>query len=681
MAETVGYSVDENVAVLKVSEPPNNALTSDVCAALIVALQRAGAAPEVQAVVIIGASGVFSAGYPIGTLSAKSASDAASLCISIETFALPVVAAASGVALGAGLDVVLACHYRLADAQAKIGFPEVGLGLMSGAGGTQRAPRLAGADVALEMMLTGVAMSVTDARARVFFDYVVKSNLEEVAVEFAKSVVAEGLGVRPTAARREGLADSAAFDAALSKWRARAPEHAKSANQDILDSVEACRLLPFDAGLAFEAERFKARVEAPEFLGLRHIAVAERRAAHFPELASGAVEPVKLVGVIGLGAVGVGFAVAALMVGFDVVCVERGRQALESGMERIRLLLDKAVGDGRLSAKKRDRIEASLFSGDDLVAVAEADFVLEASGQNPEVERQIFAQLDGVSKEGAVLAAHGPLADVDALALETGCPEEVMGLYFPTAAHLSPGVEVVVGVKTSDATVVRALSVLKTMNKAPVRVTPHVGLIGHTVSTAALRAAEQMVLRGAVPQDVDRAIREWGMSLGPFEAADLAGLEAPWLQANGATLSVALARRMCTGRASGRGWYQYEDNRAQSVPAELDSFLHQQRSEAARDPKTFSDTQIQTRCLAAMANAGVGLLRKGVVASPADIDVAMVHGFGFPRWRGGPMMAAQQAGLVRVRATLRAMKAEGDSQSAPDPVFDHLIKNGGQLAR
>ncbi|MGR3637069.1 MAG: enoyl-CoA hydratase-related protein [Shimia sp.] len=681
MAETVGYSVQDNVAVLRISHPPNNALTSDLCAALTAALQRAAAVPKVQAVVIIGAGGIFSAGHAFGALNTKSASDVATLCTSIEKSTLPVVAAVSGVALGAGLDVALACHYRLADAQARVGFPEVGLGLMSGAGGTQRAPRLVGADVALEIMLTGVPKSVTETGPRGFFDHVVKSNLEEVAVEFAKSVVAEGLGVRQTSARREGLADAAAFDDALAKWRARAPHHAKSANKDIVDCVEACRLLPFEAGLAFEKERFKARVEAPEFLALRHIALAERRAAHFPEPAVGTLGPVKLVAVIGLGAVGAGFAVAALLAGFEVVGVERGAKPLESGLQRIRLLLDKAVQGGQLSALRRDGIEASLHSGDDLVAVAEADFVLEASGQNPEVERQIFAQLDGISKEGAVLAAHGPQADVDALALETGCPEEVMGLSFPTAAHLSPGVEVVVGAQTSEATVVRALSVLKAMNKAPVRVTPHVGLIGNSVTTAALRAAENMVLHGAKPQDIDQAMRDWGMSLGPFEAADLVGLEAPWVLPGGATLSAALSRRMWTGRAAGRGWYRYESSHPQGVAEGLDDFLHQVRSEAARSPKAFSDTQIQSRCLAAMANAGVGLLRKGVVASPSDIDVALVHGFGFPRWRGGPMMAAQQAGLVRVRATLRAMKAEGDSLSAPDPVFDYLIKNGGHLAR
>ncbi|TCL09042.1 3-hydroxyacyl-CoA dehydrogenase [Shimia isoporae] len=680
MTEAVRYSVSDGIAVLQIASPPNNALSAKVCSSLSMAVAQAQASRDVAAIVVAGSGGQFSAGYPLGALDANRAAEVARLCIQIETCKKPVVAAVSGMTLGAGFELALSCHYRVADIGAKVGFPDVGLGILCGSGGTQRAPRLAGADVTLRLMLEGVPLSVTEAELGAFFDRVVKEDVLEVAIAFASLLVEEGLGPRRTSDRRDGFADSEAFETALTKWRGRLHAHPEASNDDILACVEASRLLPFDAGLSFEQDRFLSRIGAPTFQALRHIALAERRVVQFPELKNGKADPVGLVGVIGVGAVGAGFTVACLMAGLEVVVVERNTSALEEGINRIGGLLDHAVASGRLTQIARDGIEASLHTGNDLVAVAEADFVLEASGQNTEVERQIFAQLDGVSKEGAVLAAHGASVNVTSLALETGCPEEVIGLYFSGAAHLSPGVELVVGPKSSDDTVARALWLLRRLGKVPVRVEPVAGLIGHSVMSAGLRAAEKMVLRGAHPYDIDAAMREWGMSLGPFEAADLTGLDAPWFKTSGVRLSLSLALALHRGRAAGRGWYAYDET-GKPRSADLDETLHKMRSSAGLEPKTFSTSTIQGRVLAAMANAGVGLLRKGVVRTPSDIDVALVHGCGFPRWRGGPMMAAELEGLVRVRTTLRAMQAEGDSLSAPDPVFDHLIKNGGHLAR
>ncbi|MGR3712369.1 MAG: 3-hydroxyacyl-CoA dehydrogenase NAD-binding domain-containing protein [Shimia sp.] len=682
MTDAVSYLAKDGVAVLQFGRPPTNALTADACAGLAAGLRRAETAKDVHAVLVVGGSDTFSAGHPLGVMTAESVAHVAAICRRFEVSALPSVAVLSGLALGAGLELALACHYRVASAKARVGFPDVGLGILSGAGGTQRAPRVVGAEATLQMMLSGAPMAVTGPAARPISDQIARGDVLEVAKAFAAQVIEKKLGPRPTCNRVDGFEDAAAFSAALSMWQARAPDHPYASNRDILECVEASRLLPFESGLEFERERFERRITAPSFRALRHIALAERRSSHFPELKDATAKPVKQIGVIGLGAVGSSFAAAALMAGFDVVVVERNASAQEQGMDRINQLLDTAVTEGRLSPVRRDGLDASLFTGNDLVAVAEAEFVLEASGKDAGVERQIFAQLDGISQEGAVLAAHGPSADIDGLAAQTGCPEEVMGLYFPTAAHVSPGVEVVIGSATSPETVVRALSVLRAMGKAPVRVQPLPGLIGHTVSSAALRASEQMVIQGADPYAIDRAMRAWGMSLGPFEAVDLAGLSAPWVEAAGAILSLSLAQSGTSGRSDGQGWYRYGD--AGNGAAEVDivhDVVAQARQEDGRAQRAFVDADIQLRCMAAMANAGVGLLRDGIVRTPADIDVALVHGFGFPRWRGGPMMAAQAEGLLHIRATLREMAAEGDSLSKPDPVFDHLIKNGGHLAR
>lgn len=666
------------MAVLQMQSPPNNVLTPVMCAGLTEALARAEAAEGVRAVLISGAGNTFSAGLPVSGLSLDNTRAVATLCEKIETCRLPVVAAVSGLALGVGLELVLACHFRLAHNKTRVGCPEVGLGLIPGAGATQRLPRLIGGEMALLMMMAGRPVPVTAPGLRGAFDQIVGADLLPTAMVFAETLAAKALAPRPVSERRDGFADSVTFDAALAEWRAQDLEYPNAPASDILECVEASRLLPFEAGLAFESERFEARIASEVFHALRHMSVSERRARQFPELKHTKAAPVASIGVIGVGVVGARFAVASLIAGFEVIVVERHRSAMVEGMKRIRRLLDRSVAEGRLAAARRQSLEAKLRQADDLVAVAEADFVLEASGQVPEVERQIFAQLDGVTKEGAVVAAHGPASDLAALAAETGSPSEILGLHFPFTTPQSRAAEVVVGPKTSGQTVATAVAVLMQMNMVPLRVEPSLGLAGHAVMTAALRAAEQMVLCGADPYAIDRAAKAWGFAMGPFEAADMAGLSGAWIAAGGAKISAAFAQAGQAGRAAGQGWYAYD---AEGGARDFETALVSVRRNANRAQRSFDDGQIVERLLAAMANAGVGLLRKNVVRAPSDIDVVMVNGFGFPRWRGGPMMAAQTAGLVRIRATLREMQAEGDALASPDPAFDHLIKNGGHLAR
>jgi len=672
MAGTVSYQENGGVAVLRLQGLEGNAITLEMCEALAEALERAQASTSVGAVLIAGTDAAFSVGFPVGAITRDAVAQVSDLCRKIENCPLPVVAAVSGSALGFGLELVMACHYRLAVASARIGFPDVGLGILPGAGGTQRLPRLVGGEAALQVLMAGAPLAVTSPNIRRMFDQIVGADVHGTALAFATALADMKGGPRKSADSRAGFEDAAEFDAALAHWRAKPAPFPNASTTDILECVEASRLLPFEAGLAFEWERFEARVATETFRALRHMVVSERRAAMFPELKDGRAGAIKQVGVIGVGSVGSAFAIECLMAGYSVVVVERNAKAMAQGMRRIHAVLEQSVKNGRLAAADRDRLEASLHQADDLVAVAEADFVLEASGQVPEIERQIFVQLDGVSKEGAVLAAHGPAVDVARLASETGGPDEVIGLHFPVTASGGQGVEVVVGDSTSADTVATVVSLLKRLRKRPVRVAPHDGLITHTVWAAAVRAAEHMVLAGADPYEVDRQMRAWGMTGGPFQVADKVAINAPWFEAAGVTLSRTVRDRT----SHGAGWYG-----PNAIKEDLHQWLTDARHASGRPQQEFSPTQITTRILAATANAGVGLLRIGVIRAPRDVDVAMVAGAGFPRWRGGPMMAAQAEGLVRIRATLREMQAEGDSLSAPDPVFDHLIKNGGFLAR
>jgi len=681
MTQLLEYSVEGGVAVLSMNHPSTNVLTAELRTAVCDALQDALADKMVGAIALVGSGAEFSAGRDYSELGKPIAHpNLAELCAAIEAAEKPVVAGLSGAVMGGGLELAWACHYRVAHSSAKVAMPEVALGVMPGAGGTQRAPRLLGADTALNILLSGVLMPITSADVAGMVDDITEGDLREATVLFALTCIAKYHPARRTSDATQGIADFDAFQAGVSKWEARIDPRGQDAALAILECVKAVPLLPFEVGLEFERERFETLVTSDQSQALRHVALAERRAARLPELHQAEARPVKSLGVVvGADRVGADLALAALQHGLNVVLTAQVPAALELAQRWIETALKRMVSGGRIEEAASRELRARLRVEADFVALSGADVVIEAVGQGREISRQIAAQLDGIVKEDAVIAVHDPAAQIGPVAQATGSPQDVVGLYVPNLHLRTSGAEVAVGKSTGPEAVATLFAMLGEIGFLPVRAKTYNGLIGQNVLGACVRAAEDLVRIGADPYEIDRVMHAWGFTIGPFQIADALGLNAPGLRTAQAGISTVLYRMGREGRGVQRGWYQYsQEHPFGASDADVLRIAHATIEDEAKPVSKVSlrGVDIQKTCLAAMANAGARLLRMGVASKPSDIDVAMIHGFGFPRWRGGPMLAADDHGLVDVRNHLRTMSAQGDAFWKSEPLFDTLIKNG-----
>ncbi|SMP36221.1 enoyl-CoA hydratase-related protein [Shimia sagamensis] len=681
MTQLLEYTVEGGVAVLSMNHPPTNALTAELRAAVFDALQAALDDKMVGAIVLLGAGSEFSAGRDYSELgNAIAHPNLSELCSAIEAAGKPVVAGLSGAVMGGGLELAWACHYRVALSSSQVAMPEVALGVMPGAGGTQRAPRLLGADTALNILLSGVMMPVTDEAVAGMVDEIAEKDLREAAIIFALTCIAKYKPARPTSEATGGIADFQAFQAGVAKWEKRIEARGQDAALAIIEAVRAAPLLPFEVGLEFERERFDELVTSDQSRALRHVALAERRSARLPELHQAEARPVKTLGVVvGADRVGADLALAALQHGLSVVLTAPVPAALALAQRRIEAAVQRMVTSGRMEDTASRDMLVRLRSDADFVALSRVDLVIEAVGQGREISRQIAAQLDGIIKEGAVLAVHDAAAQIGPVAQATGSPQDVVGVYVPNLHLRTSGAEVAVGKSTGPEAVATLFTVLSTLGFLPVRTKTYSGLIGQNVLGACVRAAEDLLRLGADPYEIDRVMHSWGFMLGPFQIADALGLNAPGLRTAQAGTSTVLYRMGREGRRAQRGWYHYSQDHPFGA-ADADA-LRILQAAIEEDPKPVAnvgvrDGDIETTCLAAMANAGTRLLRMGVAAKPSDIDVTMINGFGFPRWRGGPMQASDDYGLVPIRNHLRQMAEHGDGFWKPEPLFDTLIKNG-----
>ncbi len=680
MTQLLEYSVEGGVAILSMNHAPTNALTAELRAEVLSALQQALADKMVGAVVLVGGGTEFSAGRDYSELGKPIAHpNLAELCLAVENAEKPVVAGLSGTVMGGGVELALACHYRVVRTDARIAMPEVALGVMPGAGGTQRAPRLLGAETTLNLFLSGAVLPFTSDDLKPMVDEYCDGDLREASVLFALNCIAKYRPVRPTCDATAGIEDFAAFNTAVSKWGKRVEGRGQEAAQAILECVRAAPLLPFEVGLDFERERFDALVISDQSRALQHVALAERRATRLPELHQAKPRKVEEIGVIvGADRLGADVTLAALRNGKRVVLTAPVPAALELAQKRITAALQRQQGAGAAGQVAMDMIQR-LRAENDLVALSDADLVIEAVGQGREVSRQLMAQLDGIVKDGAVLVVHDPAAQLGPVAQATACPEDVVGLYVPNLHLRGNGAEIAVAKNSGAEAVATLFSTLQSIGYLPVRAKAYNGLIGQTVLGACLRAAEDLVRLGADPYEVDRVLRQWGWTLGPFQLADALGLNAPGLRAAQAGFSTVLYRMGREGRAAQKGWYVYStEHPFGTVDAETRRIV---RAVAEEDPQPVAETgvrdaDIEKTCLAALVNSGARLLRLGVAAKPSDIDVALIQGFGFPRWRGGPMQAGDDYGVMSLRNHLRLMAETGDAFWRPEPLFDTLIKNG-----
>ncbi len=688
MSEPVSLRHDGDVAVITIDHPPVNALSHAVRAGLVDAVGRAGSDTGIRAIVIVCAGRTFIAGADIGEFG-KPPSNPTTIAVieAIEASQKPVVAAMHGTALGAGLEVAMGCHFRVAAPGTRLGLPEIRLGLIPGAGGTQRLPRLVGLDKAMAMILSGDAISAAEARDAGLVDDIVEGDPAAAAITFARRMAGEQRMPVLAKERADKLAafpDVAAFDAAAANLTKR--RRGQDAPAAAVDALRGVLTRPVAQALSHERRLFLDLVAGEQSKAQRHIFFAEREAAKLPELAGVAASAVNHVAVIGAGTMGGGIAMCFANAGITVTLVEANGAALGRGLEAVRRNYQAMAARGALAADEMATRLGRITGTTELAAAANADMAVEAVFEDIDVKRRLFADLDRIVKADAVLATNTSYLDIDAIARGTARPDAVIGLHFFSPAHVMRLVEVVRGAATSPPALATALAVSRRIGKIPVVVGVCHGFVGNRMHRLRSVAAERLLLDGALPQDVDAAMVAFGFPIGPFATADLAGLDISWRMRQAQGLSAPIADQLCElgrfGQKSGRGFFLYEPNsRVPRPDPEVERLIAATAARHGAPRRAFDQDDIVERLLLPMINEGARILDEGMARRPGDIDVIWVYGYGFPVYRGGPMHYADTLGLARIRDRLAALAgATGDESLSPAPLLEKLAAEGRGFA-
>lgn len=684
----VRYEVDGGVAVLTLANPPVNALGAALRAALDGALARAEADAAVRAIVLAAEGKVFVGGADISEFGKPpQAPSLPDVLERLDAGSKPVVAAIGGAALGGGLELAMACHGRVAAPAAKLGLPEIKLGIIPGAGGTQRLPRLIGPDAAFTMMLTGEPVSAETAAKLGIVDAVVLGDLVPAARIRALELADSGALPR-VRDRADALTPEArqAFEANAEAAVKRDPE---ATNVHALARAVRAGLDPdaFDAAVAVERAEFRTLVEDPRSKALRYAFFAEREAARVPGLSKDTPRrPIETAAVIGAGTMGGGIAMCFANAGIPVTVIETEAGALERGLDRVKGLYAGSAKRGSITEAQRDERIGRITGAIGLENAGEADIVIEAAFEDMAVKREIFSKLDGIAKPGAILATNTSYLDVDAIAAVTGRPQDVLGLHFFSPANVMRLVEVVRAGKTAPDVLATALDLAKRLNKLPVTVGVCFGFVGNRILERRSRAAERLLLEGALPHAVDAAVTGFGFRMGPFAMSDLAGLDIGWRSRKDfggrAPVADALAEMGRFGQKTGRGFFVYSDGaRTGTRDPEVEALIEKTAAEHGIARRSFTPDEIIARLMYPMVNEGARILEEGIAARPGDIDTIWINGYNWPAWRGGPMHWADTVGLKHVAEALtRFARETGDDSQEPAPLLRKLAESGGRFA-
>ncbi len=685
-----------DVAVLTMENPPVNGLGLGLRTALVDALHTAQADPAIQAIVITGAGTAFSGGADIREFNSPKAMAEPTLFTvirEIEKSPKPVIAAVHSVCMGGGLELALGCHFRVAAPKAKIALPEVKLGILPGAGGTQRLPRVVPLETAVNMIVSGNPVNSEKLAGTRLFDAMIDADLVPGAIAFARQVVAEKRGlpqVRDLTIEHEDAEGFLQFS--LNTVLAMAKNYPAPAK--CVEAISAAVKLPFDEGIARERSLFLELIQPPESRALRHAFFAERAASKIPDVpAETPLRPVTAAAVIGAGTMGGGITMNFVNAGIPVHLLEANAEALERGMATIRRNYENSAKKGRIKAEdveKRMALIKPTMSYADLTA---DDIVVEAAFEDMDVKRAVFGELDKAMKPGAIIATNTSTLDVDQIAGFTARPEDVIGMHFFSPANVMKLLEIVRGAKTSKEVLGTVMKLSKTLRKTGVVAGVCDGFIGNRMIEQYSRQAGFMVDEGASPAQIDRAVEKFGFAMGPFRMGDLAGNDVGWYIRKRRYVEKPhmaysrLADRICElgrfGQKTGAGWYRYEPGNRKALPDPLvDALITDYRSELGITPRKISDDEIVHRLVFSLMNEGARILEDGIALRASDIDLIYLSGYGFPLWRGGPMLYADMYGLYNVVNRMKEFAANpyGDPGFwQPAPLLAKLLAEGGSF--
>ncbi|MBR8238877.1 enoyl-CoA hydratase/isomerase family protein [Burkholderia sp. AU42008] len=678
----VDYSTRDGVAVITLNNPPVNGLGLSTRQGVMDALDRAAQDPSVTAIVLTGAGRAFSGGADITEFNTPKALQEPTLHTvirAVEASAKPVVAALHSVVMGGGLELALGAHYRVAAPGAQVALPEVKLGLLPGAGGTQRLPRAVGLETALNMIVSGAPVPSEQLAKSGLFDEMADGDLLDAAVAFARRVGAQN-GPHPRVRDRQIVHENAAGFIQFARNSARAAAPNFPAPHKCIDAIEAGVLNGFDKGSVAERDGFVALMMTPESRALRHAFFGERAASKIPDVpADTPLREIRRVGVIGAGTMGGGIAMNFVNAGLPVTLLETKQDALERGLATIRRNYDAQVKKGKLTQEKLDARIALItptLSYDDL---KDADLIVEAVFEELGVKEQVFKKLDDVAKPGAILASNTSTLDVDKIAAFTKRPQDVVGMHFFSPANVMKLLEVVRGAQTAKDVLATVMAVAKKIRKTAVVSGVCDGFIGNRMIEQYIRQALFMLEEGALPAQVDRAIEKFGFAMGPFRMSDLAGNDIGWAIRKRRYVEQPdlhyskIADRLCEqgrfGQKTGAGWYDYVPGDRKAKPSPLvDEMVVAYSKERGVERRKIGDDEIVERLVFALVNEGAKILEEKIASKASDIDMVYLTGYGFPLWRGGPMLYADMVGLYNVERAIRRYAAapNGDAwQLAP----------------
>jgi 3-hydroxyacyl-CoA dehydrogenase len=675
-----------DIAVLTIDSPPVNALSEGVRNGLRDCARQAAADPAVKAIVLICAGRTFIAGADISEFGKPSKeATVPEIQAALEGSPKPVIAAIHGTALGGGFETALVCHYRVAVPSAKFGLPEIKLGLIPGAGGTQRLPRLSGVENALNVILSGTPFGAEQALEWGVVDALVEEGkLRDGALAFARKIIDTHMPLRKIRDLNDKIQAARGKPEIFEKIRRenarkfRGFEAWKSAIQAVQTAVD----LPFDEGVKLERQAFLNLVPSEQSRAQRYVFFSERKVWKIADVADDTPTlPIRKVGVIGAGTMGGGISMNFLNAGIPVTIVETTKEALDRGLGTIRRNYESTAKKGRTTQADVETRMELLDPGLNLDALSDCDLIIEAVFENMEIKKEIFGKLDRIAKQGAILASNTSYLDIDEIAAATSRPDYVLGMHFFSPANIMRLLEVVRGAKTAKPIIATAMQLARKIGKVGALVGVCHGFVGNRMLAQRQREAQKLILEGAMPSDVDRVIYDFGLPMGPFAMSDLAGLDIGWSKATSkfSTVREILCEMDRRGQKTGAGFYDYDEQRNAKPSPVVEKIILDFAAKKGINRRSISDEEILQRCIYPMINEGAKILEEGKAQRASDIDIVWINGYGWPAYRGGPMFYADLIGPEKVLAKLKEFEATMGEDFKPAPLLESVVAEKKRL--